>query len=360
MGRFATRTKDYKVYQKLKSHAVPPCLQTYVGKTWKRGKPVVIEGVSFGKCANPVLFLLKLLKYLVKVEGEKKRIPMKRIKDRGASQGGTQLNTQPKSCHALLKALFEGSVYRRTFVDVGCSQGRVLAAATGKVGVEKIVGYEVDEHTAAMAEKNLKQCGNVEVKCLDVLELDALPEDATHLTTMNCGFPLSLQFHLLELFCRSKLRRVALTIGDNANGRENLFHDCFYKVPTIATVPIQCGGGHTMQVYDWPAVRGHVEEYLKQAKALKDMRETCEGSKIPLSVKAILALEGARGVLLAERRHKKANGNKRKRCKPKRHPIEVLTHEELDQVDKQKRRKKSDKGKKQWKTTIIKVEEQSI
>ena len=61
--------------------------------------------------------------------------------------------------------------------------------------------------------------------------------------------------------------------------------------------------------------------------------------QIPLSVKAIFALEEARGVLLAERQYKEAHGNKRKRCKPRKHQIEVMTHEQLNQEDKKKREK---------------------
>lgn len=109
------------------------------------------------------------------------------------------------SDHSALRRIFAGRVRPGdVLVDVGCGRGRVLAHWSVHYPDHRIVGIEIDPHTASRATAHLSHHSSCTVVCGDAVEL--LPEDGSLFYLYN---PFGL-----DVLDRLRQRVAALPQGD--------------------------------------------------------------------------------------------------------------------------------------------------
>lgn len=337
-----------KQYLRKREHAVPPCLRGLVGfgEWWHRSMPITLEGVFFGRPRTPAHLCGALRRHLGKRKIAERAL-LRCFKDRGASCGGTQISTTPRSCLRMVEGIVTDEGDRstsRVFLDIGCGQGRVVGAASTVAAFSKVVGVEVDALTSKMARKNLKKfCNRAHVKvnptvlCADAHMFDDLNlcdgETVTHVTMMNCGFPIGLQYGLLRALCSSPgLERVGLILGDANNGRENVFLDCLKHAPMLRSVDVRCGGKHTMAIFDWPTIQERVRQYVRNGEGYED---DPRDRTVPLAYKARLALQEARELIRAEAQSD-TGGRRKRKCTDFFRPPETMKRQKKNMVEEEK------------------------
>ena len=248
MRRFATKTKDYKFtrsYRAMRCHrASNRTLHGRHGRSkerlwWRSGVRTVRQ---------PCLVLLATFQ----VPGAARRFKKQKNPEANQRQRGLPWWYPTEHDTKVLQGSVKGPVRRYGMPRNLCGR-RVQprqgpCCCTDKVGVKKVVGYEVDENTAAMAREfeTVRRSRGSELFGRARTRHFARRRHAPHYDEL--WLSLSLQFHLLKLFCRSKLRRVALTIGDNANGRKTCFTTAFTGSPPSRPFELSVAGAHHASV----------------------------------------------------------------------------------------------------------------
>lgn len=197
-------------------------------------------------------------------------------RDRGSSDGGTQISTSPTSVSKVVDIL--GLTKKDIFVDVGSGTGRFVGASSTQA--KHAYGFEVDPDMVEISKNNLKRASwdrNTTIYNQDVHSLEAFPSDTTVVVAMNAGFPPSLQIKLMDLVLSSKrtVRRFCFTFGKL--NQESPLRDCFQPIKHFAEhVAVTCGNSHTLSIFDTtlPWFWNLLELYMQGAKEIDPLHHT--------------------------------------------------------------------------------------
>ena len=189
-------------------------------------------------------------------------------RERGSSDGGTQISTSPESVWKVVDTL--GLTKKDIFVDVGSGTGRFVGASSTQA--KHAYGFEVDPEMAVISKNNLGRASwdrNTTIHNQDVHLLEAFPSNTTVVVAMNAGFPPTLQIKLMDLVLSSKktVRRFCFTFGKL--NQESPLCDCFQPIKDFAKhVKMTCGNSHTLSIFDTtlPWFWSVLEPYMERAK----------------------------------------------------------------------------------------------